>query len=293
MIRSMTGFGRGEASSNGFHVIAEVRTLNSRYLDISIRLPEILQDQEARFREWIQSGVSRGKITFALTLDSRQANSSKGDIDMAQVGRVLEMLEQIRMQTGIQEKPSLSHLIHFQELFKPKPLGEDVLEELMEIAEIATQKAMNATTQMREREGGELRRDLDKQIDLIDESIARITTLASDRIPEARKRLRERLDSLLEGSAVDPARLEQEIALLAERIDINEELVRIHSHTKFFREALLADEPVGRRLNFLTQELNREFNTIGSKSYHSDISHLVVRCKEAVEQIREQVQNVE
>lgn len=293
MIRSMTGFGRGEASAKGFHVIAELKTLNSRYLDISIRLPEILQDQENQFREWIQKGVSRGKISFILTLDSQQTEGGSVSLDVNQLEKVLSMLEQIRAHSGIAEKPTLSDLIQFQDLFKPKTIGEDTLELLMDLSEQATTKAIEATTQMREREGGELQKDLFKQIALIEDSITQIESLASDRVPEARKRLKERLSSLLDGSSVDPDRLDQEIALLAERIDINEELVRTQSHTKFFREAMQSEEPVGRRLNFLTQELNRELNTIGSKSYHSDISHLVVRCKEAVEQIREQVQNVE
>lgn len=293
MIRSMTGFGRSETSLDGAQFSIEIRSLNSRFLDISIRLPIELQAFEAMARESIQRRLNRGKVSLTVSGEQESDRHHPLQIDREQLAHCLSLLESIRSQAGITDPVRLSDVMRFEQIFRPVHPSRSELQRHWEHISQAIDHALQEVDAMRAREGGELANAMAGQVRQIEELVDKIVGLSEGRLSEARRKLRERMSVLKEELQLESDRLEQEIALLADRLDIHEELVRLRSHTKFFLEALQSDEPVGRRLNFLTQELNRELNTIGSKAYNSEISHAVVLCKEKVEQIREQVQNVE
>lgn len=293
MITSMTGFGRGEASAGGFYITAEIKTLNSRYLDISVRLPQTISHKELAFKEFIQTDISRGKVNVNIYVD--KASKSQPDItfnsDLVKSYGV--MLNQIRIEADIEGSVELRDLLRFDDIFETRKEDEEEIEKIWEGALDAVKSALQNLNKMRRKEGTELKDDLTTQINGISEMLKEIVTLTDDRAPEIREKLHSRIKSMVSEDSFEPERMEMEIALLVDKMDINEEVVRLQSHLKFFLEALEAEEPVGRRLNFLCQEINRELNTIGSKASDSTIAHHVVLGKEKLEQIREQVQNIE
>lgn len=293
MIKSMTGFGRGESSADGFQVSVEIKTLNSRYLDISIRSPQNLQQQEFDIKEIVQRYISRGKAHISIYVD--KSNLGKPDItfDENLVKAYGKMLEQIKFLANIQEPVQLKDILQFDELFKPSEVDEREIEAIWKNAENALVKALELMNKMRLQEGKELKNDLNKQIVGISEMITEVRKLSEKRAPDVLEKLQVRIYSLIDEEKIDKDRLETEIALLVDKMDVNEEIIRLESHLKFFLEALETDEAVGRRLNFLCQEINRELNTIGAKCNDSEISHHIVLGKERLEQIREQVQNIE
>lgn len=293
MIKSMTGFGRGESSADGFQVSVEIKTLNSRYLDISIRSPQNLQQQEFDIKEIVQRYISRGKAHISIYVD--KSNLGKPDItfDENLVKAYGKMLEQIKFLANIQEPVQLKDILQFDELFKPSEVDEREIEAIWKNAENALVKALELMNKMRLQEGKELKNDLNKQIVGISEMIIEVRKLSEKRAPDVLEKLQVRIYSLIDEEKIDKDRLETEIALLVDKMDVNEEIIRLESHLKFFLEALETDEAVGRRLNFLCQEINRELNTIGAKCNDSEISHHIVLGKERLEQIREQVQNIE
>jgi uncharacterized protein (TIGR00255 family) len=293
MIRSMTGFGRGESSFGGFQVTVEVKTLNSRYLDISSRVPQSIQHHEFDIKEIVQSKLARGKVHINAYVD--RTDNSKPSItynsDMVQAYG--KMLEQVKFLANIQEPVKLSDLLEFEGVFETRQEDEKEVEVIWKCMTEALQKATNLLNEMRSQEGKELKNELVTQVTGISEMIEEVSELAVKRIPDVRERLQNRIKTMVADEKIDPERMEMEIALLVDKMDINEEIIRLQSHLKFFLEALENDEPMGRRLNFLCQEINRELNTIGAKANDSTISHHIVLGKEKLEQIREQVQNIE
>jgi uncharacterized protein (TIGR00255 family) len=205
----------------------------------------------------------------------------------------IKLLNDLRKAAKIKEKVRLEHLLKFSEVFEvPKDEQSDEREWL--VVEEALRAALDAFNTMRRNEGGELGKDLQRRIQWLSGTVDKIERLSRERIPEERKRLHDRIAQLVEDkSIVDQNRLELEIALLADKLDVTEECVRFRSHTKFFLETIANSDSAGRKLNFLVQEINREANTIGSKTNDSEIAHMVVQMKEELEKIREQLQNIE
>jgi len=293
MILSMTGFGRGEATKKGTTATAEVKSVNSRYLEVSARLPRTLALRENEIKELIRTKFLRGKINVAVSVISENGSESPLRVNKGAAKLYYSLLNDLKKAVKIQEKISLAHLLQF-----PDVLEIDVLEKgddgEWNLAKESLTIALDEAYKMREREGGELAADLKQRILSIDAGITEIEKLVVERIPEAKTRLEERLRQLLSDQTVmDERRLEQEIALMADRLDVTEECVRFRSHNKFFLSAIGEAESPGRKLNFLTQEMNREANTIGAKANDAVISHLVVKIKEELEKIREQLQNIE
>lgn len=293
MIQSMTGFGRGEAASDGLTLTAEIKSVNSRYLDISLRLPQVIQEKELKIKELLQQRVSRGKVTVNLRLDQAETGEPEVTFNPGLVRGYMELLEELRETAGIQQPPTLDHLMEFSEIFVPREQASSTLRTIWTLAEQALDQALDQLVEMRKKEGSQLEKDLGERVDTIDRLMETIQGLTEGRSEEARDRLRERIEKLVSDDRLDEERLEMEVAVLVDKMDITEEIVRLRSHIKFFREALGQEEAVGRRLNFLSQEMNREINTIGSKANSSEISRHVVHAKENLEQIREQIQNVE
>ncbi|MBO6587280.1 MAG: YicC family protein [Gracilimonas sp.] len=289
----MTGFGRGEASENGITATVEIKSLNSRYLDLSIRLPQRLQDKELEVKELVQKTINRGKLNITVYLSESETGEPSIRVDEKKVKGYSRILDNLREAAGISDPISIKDITQFGDVFINEEEDEEVLEQKWKVAEKALSEAVESLLKMRTQEGSQLKNDLVDRIEFIDENLEIITKETAGRAEDARDKLMERINNLIEEDKIDPERLELEVAILVDKMDVTEEIVRLRSHLKFFIEAVEQPEPAGRRLNFLTQEINRELNTIGSKANNSDIAQYVVKCKEALEQIREQVQNVE
>jgi len=293
MIISITAFGRGETTENGITATVEIKSLNSRYLDVSTRLPQRLQDRELEAKELVQEYVNRGKINITVNVSEADSAGLSIAVDTNKVVGYSQIIKELKEAAGIDEPITIRDITQFNDVFINKEEDEEILEEKWKVAEKALQEALRSLLKMRTQEGNQLKNDLIDRIDFIDENIEIITNETNGRADETREKLLERINNLIDEDKIDPERLEMEVAILVDKMDVTEEIVRLRSHLKFFKEAVEQPEPAGRQLNFLTQEINRELNTIGSKANNSEIAQYVVKCKEALEQIREQVQNVE
>jgi len=293
MIISMTGFGRSEISKDGVNVSVELRSVNNRFLEISTRMPRELNARENDIREIVRKVLTRGKIHLNINVE-RQAEASQAIVVDPEVVRVYkDALDQIRKHAKIKEAANLSHLLQFSDELLGRNAAAGPETDNWEMVAKAVETAVNELEQMRRNEGRELARDIRDRIKAIDGMVDRAEQLSRERIPAERQRLRDRIAQLFENDEVDEQRLEFEIVMLADKLDITEECVRYRSHSKYFVEAVKGPEPAGRKLGFLLQEINREVTTIGSKCNDAEIAHLVVRAKEELEKIREQVQNIE
>jgi uncharacterized protein (TIGR00255 family) len=292
MIASMTGYGRGEASAKRTTIAVELRSVNSRYLEVSARLPRSLSMRENEIKEIIRRKISRGKITMVAFVEQENNGDIPVRINASAVKGYYKLLNELRKSVKLKQSVRLEHLLQFSEVLEPVEI-EKTDEQEWEVLQNALNEAIENLLTMKMNEGEELGKDFRHRIGILDEKLSQIEKLAVEQIPNERVRLRERIRQLLEKEPVDEGRLEMEIALLADRLDVTEECVRFRSHNKFFLEALKDKEAAGRKLNFLIQEMNREANTIGSKSSAAEIAHLVVNIKEELERVREQLQNIE
>ncbi|MCX6145269.1 MAG: YicC family protein [Ignavibacteriales bacterium] len=293
MIASMTGFGRAEVAKREITATVEVRGVNSRYLDVTTRLPRLLSHREKDIKEIVRSCVSRGNLVISVTLEEESDGGAPVKVNKTAAKAYIKLLNDLRKTAKIREKVRLEHLLKFSEVFEV-PREEQSDERQWPVVEDTLRKALDEFNLMRRNEGSELAKDLERRIQWMAVTVDKIEGLSRARIPEERKRLHERISQLMEEkSVVDQNRLELEIALLADKLDVTEECVRFRSHTKYFLEAMASAESAGRKLNFLIQEINREANTIGSKTNDSEIAHLVVQMKEELEKVREQLQNIE
>ncbi len=289
----MTGFGSGQSSAQGMTASVELKSVNSRYLNISFYIPPEVQDKELAMKELIQKDISRGKINVNLEIDKTEAQQPEIAINKELAKSYKNLLDELRRVTELDEPITLLDLIQFEEIFVAREEDEKTLQTIWKACKKALDKALADLLKMRAQEGKQLQNDLRKRADSIADKMDKIQEIYAGRPEEIRDKLKEKIDSLMEENNLDEERLEMEVAILVDKMDITEEIVRTQSHIKFFKEALENNEPVGRRLKFLAQELNREINTIGSKANSSEISRHIVSAKEALEQIREQIANVE
>jgi len=293
VVRSMTGFGRGQASDGGYIATAEVRSVNSRYLEASIRLPRALSLFESKVNEIVQRRLSRGKVNVTVTLETSTGGSPqevRPDLELAE--GYYRAADALKRHLGMTDEITLNTLLRNNDLIVVRQAEiEDELSE--KLVSEAVNAALDELESMRQSEGDTLARDFRERLDILSELLVQVEKRAPERIVEAKTRLEERITKLLGAdNPADEQRLAQEIAIVADRYDITEECVRFRSHIEQFG-SLMNEEQPGRRLNFLLQELNREVNTIGSKANDADIAHVVVQMKEEIERVREQVQNIE
>jgi len=289
----MTGFGRGEASSGGITVTVELKTVNSRYLDISLRLPKSIQERELDLKELLQEHLKRGKLNVTVRVDKADTGEPEITFNKNLVQGYKEMLNDLREAAGIEEPVTLRSFLEFNDIFESRQQDEETKQRIWELCCEAAESAAEALKKMRRQEGSQLENDLNQRINDIEEMLDIVREKVDGRAAQIKEELLERINNLIDSDKIDPDRLEMEVAMLVDKADITEEIVRTQSHIKFFREALNSGDAVGRRLNFLSQEINREINTIGSKANDSEISQYIVKAKESLEQIREQVQNIE
>ena len=292
MIKSMTGYGKGEAATPHGNFLVEIRSVNHRYGEISVRMPRMFYAFENDVKRLAASVLKRGKIDISVQWDESAAAQTVPQLDMVAARGYYDAYKQLSKELNLPQDVPLSAIMLQKGVLKE--MGGAVDEtELQPQLLAAVQAAVAALDGMRTREGEALADDLKARRSQVAEWSAAIGERTPQVVLEYRQKLKARLDQLLEGSEMDETRLSQEVALLADRCDITEELVRLASHFSQFDEALRGSEPVGRKLDFLMQEMNREVNTIGSKSNDAGITNLVIRIKAEMEKMREQVQNVE
>ena len=294
MIRSMTGFGRGHASTEDASATVEIQSTNKRHLNIFVPLPDPLPEAESDVRMRMKEAFERGQFDVNVSADLKGIKPLPVDVDADAAMHHKRRLEQLAAAAQIEEPIRLEHLMEFEDLFA----GEEEREAAkIQRAWPAVAEALDAAIQdlqeMREQEGAALRDDLERRTRAIDAHLDAIEERAPTRVKERQAQLRGRLEELVNDEHLDPDRLETEIALLADKLDVTEECVRLHSHLKMFREALDNDEAAGRKLKFITQEIHREANTIGAKADDEAISRHAVAMKEEIEKIKEQIRNVE
>ena len=291
MLFSMTGYGRGTTSNKNISIDAEVKSINSRYLDIYFRLPSSLQSKEYELREAIKSKLKRGKVTTIIQIKSSGKDADVPVLSKDKLKALIGFLKDIKKAARINEKIKLDHLLSFKELYLPDEFEFGEAEFVL--VKEALDKAVKDLLKMKKNEGGELAKDLVARIKSIEEKVNAIENESMKSVNEYFSILKERIKSLVEDVTQYNDRLELELAVIAEKSDITEECVRLKSHLKFFLESIEKEEEPGRKLNFICQEMNREANTISSKSLATDITRNAVLIKEEIERIREQIQNIE
>lgn len=296
MIKSMTAYGRGEVETPKQKWVVELKSVNHRFLELSLNLPRRLWSLEDRFRKLIKSRVARGRVDMQLSWETLEEKSLTLRLDKGMVAGVRDVLEQIRLVGSTPESLKLEHFLHFSDLLVAKEqTNQDLeVEETWEAVSQAVNQALDRLEEMRLAEGAALAADLAAHLEDIRREVSRIVVQAP-RLPELwREKVANRLSELFpEGSPVDETRLAQEVALMAERRDVAEELARLESHLAQFQQTLVSQGQVGRKQEFLLQEMLREVNTIGSKSGDLGISQAVLEIKGSLERLREQVQNIE
>ena len=290
----MTGFGRGYARGDAGTATVELRSTNKRHLNVYVHLPDPMGEAEAEVRSRMQDAFERGQIDVDIDVDPAAADEAPAAIDADAALRYKQRLERLSAAAQIKEPVRLDHLLHFDEIFAGEDEREAAqIQRAWPVVLEALDAAIDALQEMRAEEGAALRTDLDTRVDALANHLAAIEERAPQRVEERQTRLRERLAELMDDDRIDPDRLETEVALLADKLDVTEECVRLHSHLTMFREALDSDEPSGRKLKFVTQEIHRETNTIGAKADDETISRHAVQMKEEIEKIKEQIRNVE
>ena len=287
----MTGFGRGEAKGKWGTVVIEARSLNHRYLEVSSRLPASLSPLEDRIRETVSKKLKRGRITLSVSFEKDGEFEELARIDTKHVKSYYEILDSLRRELNLQGEIGIGDLLSLPDVVKAETPKEDIQEIWSQIRE-ALEKATDQLIEMRDAEGKALTNDLSRRVAFIEKEVAKIAKRSPVVLKQYRVRLLDRIKDLLGSEKVDRERLEQEVVFFAENSDIAEEVTRMHSHLEAFQKALSMKEDVGRKLDFIAQELQREINTIGQKSRDFEISQSVIQIKGEIERIREQIQNV-
>jgi uncharacterized protein (TIGR00255 family) len=297
MIRSMTGYGDAELDTRVGRLRAEIRTVNHRYFSANLRLARALEHFEPLVRESLRGQLPRGHVNFALRLET--AASADGAaaalrVDDERAQAYVQVLRGLKDRLGLPGEVDLALLTRFSDLIVPAEEAETDRVDAEHVQQV-TIAAAAAAVRMREQEGLRLAQDLEERLVAVESALGRIGARAPERLVNERERMRRVLAELLEGAPIDEERIVREAAYMAERWDVSEELVRMRSHLELFRATMAAasEEPVGKRLGFLTQEMNRETNTIGSKANDAGIEHDVIAIKDEIERLREQIENVE
>lgn len=293
MIKSMTAFSRVEKIKDELSVSIEIRSYNSKYLDVALRLPYGYFPLEERIKGLISSAVSRGRIELSAKITDGFEKSRSFELDLPRAEAYYDALERLKNQFDMRTEITLDLLLNQADIIKPSENDRD-LEGHWEFIKESIQEAMDGLDAMRKKEGDFIARDFSERLDFIEKCIHRIEKESAGLVSHYQNRLKDRISALTKNLVeIDPTRIAQEAAFLADRSDISEEIVRVFSHINQFRAIMHAEEPAGRKLNFLLQEFNREFNTMGSKVGNAPVCHLIVDLKSELEKIREQVQNIE
>ena len=293
MIKSMTGYGRARMELHKRDITVEVRSVNNRYLDCTVKMPRMYAFAEEAVKGRVQKAVSRGKVDVFITVDASAADVAKVSVNQelaAQYAAALRTLSGLCGSETYQVTPET--LARFPDVLTVTKADED-LETVSEDLCTVLDEALKAYNTMRAVEGEKLAEDIASRLDTIDECTGRVEARSPETVAEYRAKLTARMQEVLQSTTIDPQRILTEAAIYADKVAVDEETVRLRSHTSQLRTMLRADEPMGRKMDFLIQEVNRESNTIGSKCNDVSIAQIVVQLKAEVEKMREQVQNIE
>lgn len=291
MLKSMTGFGRGKYENEGRTYTIDIKSVNHKYSDISVRLPRLLNSVEDKIRKRISEVISRGKVDVYISFENYSSKGTNIKINKDLAKEYLKEMQDLAEETGLDYKINLIDVSKLPEILKIEDDEDDELisNEVM----IALDDALEKFVSMREFEGQKLVEDLENRIHFIEEKVSEITKYSSTLVQDYMEKLEARVNELLKPGVVDEARLAQEIVIFSDKSSIEEELTRLKSHISQFLSLIKADSPVGKKLDFLVQEMNRETNTIGSKANCLEITNRVIEIKTEIENIREQIQNIE
>ncbi len=287
----MTGFSKAQINEHGISTNVEIRSVNGRYLELSCKMPKNLQHKELELRDMVKQALERGSVSVFVKVDSTSKTASVVNSEKAAAYHA--SLEALRKKLHIDTPVSVSDLLSIPDVMGQDEEDDKEAEMQWKIVAKALKAALTALDTMRKNEGKEIIKDMRARMKTIETTLDTIEETGMKRIPEERERLRARVAQLFEADEIDEQRLQLEIVLLADKLDISEECVRLRSHIKFMNDAFRTGEGNGRQMNFMLQEMNREVNTIGSKANDANIARMVVGVKDELERIREQVQNVE
>ncbi len=293
MIKSMTGFAAAEKSAGDVTVAVDIRSYNGRHLDLVVRLASGYQGLEEKVKGLIATRILRGRVEVRIQIKDASGQAAAVEVDMERAQAVYAALERLRAELNLGGDIGLDHLLGAGGIIRPAETVDDP-SGVWPLLEACLGKALDDLDAMRKKEGDFIAADLGTRLSGIDNSIRAIKKGSGMLLQHYQQRLTERIAALTRDTVeIDPGRIAQEAAFLADRSDISEELVRAASHIEQFRHIMGSDEPGGRKLNFLLQELHREFNTMGSKVGQAEVSHRIVEVKSELEKIRQQIQNVE
>ncbi len=292
MVKSMTGYGRAEETFNGCTITVELRSVNNRYLDCNVRIPRLYLFAEDAIKTRVQDTISRGKVDVFVTLDSTGAEKMQVSVNKPMADGYYTALKKLAEDYSLTDDISVSLLSRFPEVLLAEKAEEDVEQMAKDICSVLD-RALADFDQMRTREGERLKADVLARAAIIEDKVALVEQRSPQTVAEYRAKLEARMNEVLSNTQLDPARIVTEAAIFADKVAVDEETVRLHSHIDQLRGMLDKGGATGRKLDFLIQEFNREANTIGSKCSDLEISGHVVDIKAEIEKIREQVQNIE
>lgn len=292
MIQSMTGFGRGEATAGGRQITVEIKSINHRYCEIQVKLPKKYNPLEDKLRQYLTGALSRGKIDLFIKMEDREGSSQEMRIDKGLALKYHNEIRDLAATLSIPMNLGVAELIALPGIMAIEDATEE-MEEVWQILQAPLDGALNHLIEMRQAEGARIASDFFQRLSYLEELRSQLLTFAPAVVENYRQRLTTRISELLGQQPLDENRLIQEIAMFADRASVDEELVRLDSHFRQFRELLDSGQPVGRKLDFLCQEMNREINTVGSKANDLAMTKIVVEVKSELEKLREQVQNIE
>lgn len=292
MIKSMTGYGKNTQMLSGREINVEIKSVNHRFFEFSARFPRAFGFLEERIKSYVQSRVSRGKIEVNVSIVNVEAQDTKIAVNEEVAKGYIEALRSLCEPLGVTDDIRLSSVARFPDVFTVTKADTDE-EMLWNDVKSVLENAVDAFCQMREREGENLKKDFENRLVNIENLVKNVEERSPKRVEEYRERLYKKISEVLSNTSIDENRIITEVAIFADKVAVDEETVRLKSHIEQFREILALDEPIGKKLDFLIQEFNREANTIGSKSQDTEGARYVVSIKSEIEKIREQIQNVE
>lgn len=292
MVKSMTGYGRQESTLHGRTLVIEIKSVNNRYLDCNVRLPRVYICAEDGVQRRVKAAISRGKVDVYVNIENNSEEAVSVTLNQPVAAGYMEALRKMADTFGLESNISIDLLAKFPDVFKVDKVPED-LEELTADIHAVTEAALEDFDAMRSREGEKLEADLLGRLTTLEDFTRQVEQRSPQTVSDYRARLTAKLQEVLADRQLDESRVLTEAAIFADKVAVDEETVRLHSHIAQFREMLAGGSPIGRKLDFLIQEMNRETNTIGSKCNNLEISTIVVNMKAEIEKIREQVQNIE
>ena len=292
MLKSMTGYGRSEMTVGGRHIIFEIKSVNHKYFEFNSRISRGYLFLEDKLKAYLQGKLSRGKVDVFLQIETLEDADAQVQVNHSLAAGYYAALQELKNRYGLPDEPTLALLTRYGDIFSVHRAPENE-EEIWQAVQQAAEPAVESFLRMREAEGARLREDILSKAQRILELVGQVEQETPQTVKEYQERLEAKIQELLGDAHFDEQRVLTEVAVFADKVAVDEETVRLRSHFQQLEKLIDSQEPVGRKIDFLVQEMNREANTIGSKSVNSKIAYLVVDIKSEIEKIREQVQNVE